>query len=212
MAGLQHLGYRCQLTCAGEILMAPTAGLASPTEIPQVSWAGLCPRARQSGPRTRSGKKNQGDSWLRGALGQAATGASRTTTFLGERYGGSPAAAQGQGPGPVARSILTIIWHLLATRPPRTPTWLRYYQARTDKDRRSGTTSGRSKRCWPPHHHHAQGRLTHTVPDQPDHRASPSAAARPFTLGNFPVIRVPGRPHKYPTDTTTFRGTPRHSC
>jgi len=51
-----------------------------------VSWAGLCPRAHQSGPRTRTGKKNQGDTWLRGHLGQAATDAARTTTFLGERY------------------------------------------------------------------------------------------------------------------------------
>ena len=58
-----------------------------PTAAHLVSWAGLCPRARQSGPRTRSGKKNQGDSWLRGTLGQAATGAARTSTFLGERYG-----------------------------------------------------------------------------------------------------------------------------
>jgi len=40
-----------------------------------VSWAGLCPRARQSGPRTQAGKKNQGDTWLRGHLGQAATNA-----------------------------------------------------------------------------------------------------------------------------------------
>ena len=50
-----------------------------------VSWAGLCPSARQSGARIRAGKKGQGDTWLRGALGQAATGAARTATFLGER-------------------------------------------------------------------------------------------------------------------------------
>jgi len=51
-----------------------------PTAAHLVSWAGLCPPARQSGPRTRSSKRNQADSWLRGTLGQAAT-------FLGERYG-----------------------------------------------------------------------------------------------------------------------------
>ena len=51
-----------------------------------VSWAGLCPSARQSGPRTRAGKKGQGNTWLRSALGQAANGAARTQTFLGERY------------------------------------------------------------------------------------------------------------------------------
>ena len=109
-----------------------------PTAAHLVSWAGLCPRARQSGPRTRSGKKNQGDSWLRGALGQAATGASRTTTFLGERYG-RIARRRGKAKAQVAvaRSILTIIWHLLADPAARyTDLGYGYYQARTDKDRR----------------------------------------------------------------------------
>ena len=50
-----------------------------------VSWAGLCPSARQSGPRTRAGKKGRGDTWLRAALGQAVTGAGVTLPFLGER-------------------------------------------------------------------------------------------------------------------------------
>jgi Transposase IS116/IS110/IS902 family len=57
-----------------------------PTAGHLVSWAGLCPSARQSGPRTRAGKKGQGNTWLRGSLGLAATGAARTATFLGERY------------------------------------------------------------------------------------------------------------------------------
>jgi transposase len=57
-----------------------------PTAAHLVSWAGLCPSARQSGPRTRAGKKGQGNTWLRGHLGQAATGAARTSTFPGERY------------------------------------------------------------------------------------------------------------------------------
>ena len=91
-----------------------------PTAAHLVSWAGLCPRARQSGPRTRAGKKNQGDSWLRGHLGQAATGAARTTTFLGERYG-RIARRRGKAKAQVAvaRSILIIIWHLLVR--PRRP-------------------------------------------------------------------------------------------
>ena len=71
-----------------------------PTAAHLVSWAGLCPAARQSGPRTRAGKKGQGDTWLRGALGQAANGAARTPTFLGERYHRiAPPPRQGQGPG-----------------------------------------------------------------------------------------------------------------
>jgi len=57
-----------------------------PTAGHLVSWAGLCPSARQSGTRTRAGKKGQGNGYLRASLGQAAIGAARTATFLGERY------------------------------------------------------------------------------------------------------------------------------
>ena len=56
-----------------------------PTAAHLVSWAGLSPRTIQSGPRTRHGK-GQGNTYLRGYLGQAATGAAGTATFLGERY------------------------------------------------------------------------------------------------------------------------------
>jgi transposase len=78
-----------------------------PTAAHLVSWAGLCPSARQSGPRTRAGKKGQGDTWLRGSLGQAAIGAARTATFLGERYH-RIARRRGKGKAQVAvaRSIL----------------------------------------------------------------------------------------------------------
>ena len=80
-----------------------------------VSWAGLCPSARQSGPRSRAGKKGQGNSYLRGSLGQAAIGAARTATFLGERY---TRIARRRGRAiaqvAVARSIMIIVWHLLS--------------------------------------------------------------------------------------------------
>jgi transposase len=103
-----------------------------------VSWAGLCPSARQSGPRTRAGKKGQGDTWLRGALGQAVPGAARTPTFLGERYART-ARRRGKAKAQVAvaRSILVIIWHLLADPAARfTDLGPGYYQARTDLDRK----------------------------------------------------------------------------
>jgi len=109
-----------------------------PTAAHLVSWAGLCPTARQSGPRTRTAKKGQGNTWLRGHLGQAATGAARTTTFLGERYH-RIARRRGKAKAQVAvaRSILVIIWHLLADPAARyTDLGPGYYQARTDKDRR----------------------------------------------------------------------------
>ena len=109
-----------------------------PTAAHLVSWAGLCPAARQSGPRTRTGKKGQGDTWLRSALGQAANGAARTQTFLGERYH-RIARRRGKTKAQVAvaRSILVIIWHLLKDPAGRfTDLGPGYYQARLDTDRK----------------------------------------------------------------------------
>jgi transposase len=86
-----------------------------PTPAHLVSWAKLCPRTIQSGPVTRAGKTGRGNPYLKGALGEAAAAAARTDTFLGERYrrivkrrGRLKALVA------VARSILVIIWHLLA--------------------------------------------------------------------------------------------------
>jgi transposase len=79
-----------------------------------VSWAKLCPRTIQSGPVTRAGKTGKGNPYLKGALGEAATAAAKTNTFLGQRYrrlvkrrGKLKALVA------VARSILVIVRHLL---------------------------------------------------------------------------------------------------
>ena len=86
-----------------------------PTPAHLAAWAGLAPVARQSGPRQRKPGKGHGDAYLKGYCTQAALGASRTATFLGERFrrlsrriGGVRAQCA------VGRSILVIIWHLLA--------------------------------------------------------------------------------------------------
>ena len=80
-----------------------------------VSWAGLAPVARQSGPRQRKPSKGQGDVYLKTYCAQAANGTGNTETFLGERLrrltrrlGATKAMCA------VGRSILVIIWHLLA--------------------------------------------------------------------------------------------------
>jgi transposase len=109
-----------------------------PTAAHLVSWAGLCPRAIQSGPRTRHGK-GQGNTYLRGYLGQAATGAAGTATFLGER---SSRIARRRGKAraqvAIARSILVITWHLLADPQARyTDLGPGYYERRTDKDNKA---------------------------------------------------------------------------
>lgn len=84
-----------------------------PTPGHLVSWAKLCPRTIQSGPVTCGGRAGKGNPYLKGALGQAAV--ARTDTFLGQRYrrivkrrGKLKALVA------VARSILVIVWHLLA--------------------------------------------------------------------------------------------------
>jgi transposase len=109
-----------------------------PTAGHLVSWAGLCPRAIQSGPRTRHGK-SYGNAYLRGYLGQAALGASGTATFLGERYHRiARRRGKARAQVAVARSILIIIWHLLSDRQARyADLGPGHYQARTDKNRKA---------------------------------------------------------------------------
>jgi transposase len=109
-----------------------------PTAAHLVSWAGLCPRTIQSGPRTRHGKK-QGNTYLRGYLGQAAIGAAGTATFLGERFG-RIARRRGKAKAQVAvaRSILVIIWHLLNDPQARyADLGPGYHETRTDKNKRT---------------------------------------------------------------------------
>jgi transposase len=80
-----------------------------------VSWAKRCPQTRQSGQKSTSGKAGKGNPWLNGVLGEIAASASRTNTFPGERY---RRLARRRGKrkalAAVARSILVIIFHLLA--------------------------------------------------------------------------------------------------
>jgi transposase len=85
-----------------------------PTAQHLVSWAHLSPRLIQSGPRRRGGKTSRGNPYLKGILGIAAAAASRTDTFLGERYA-RIVKRRGKGKALVAvsRSILVIVWHLL---------------------------------------------------------------------------------------------------
>lgn len=109
-----------------------------PTVEQFASWAKLCPRTIQSGTTTHTGKTGKGDPYLKGVLGDAAATAARTNTFLGERYrrlvkrmGKKKALVA------VARSILVIVWQLLAD-----PTasyhdlGSDYYQRHVDNDRK----------------------------------------------------------------------------
>jgi transposase len=109
-----------------------------PTAEHLVSWAKLCPRTIQSGTKHKTGKTPKGNPYLKGVLGQAAGAAARTNTFLGERYR-RVVKRRGKGKAlvAVARSTLTIIWHLLAD-PHATfhDLGADYHTTRLDKDRR----------------------------------------------------------------------------
>jgi transposase len=87
-----------------------------PTAAHLVSWARLCPRTIQSGASTSAGKTGKGNPYLKGVLGLAAATAARSGgSFLAERYR-RIVKRRGKGKAlvAVARSILVIIWHLLA--------------------------------------------------------------------------------------------------
>jgi transposase len=86
-----------------------------PTAAHLVSWARLSPRTMQSGAKSRSGKTGKGNPYLKRALAEAAASIARTDTFLGERYR-RLVKRRGRLKAIVAisRSILVIVWHLLA--------------------------------------------------------------------------------------------------
>lgn len=107
--GLSHESAQLIIAEVGlDMTRFPTAGHL-------VSWAKLCPRTIQSGASTGSGKTGKGNPYLKGALGIAAASASRSSTFLAERYR-RIAKRRGKKKAlvAVARSILVIVWHLLA--------------------------------------------------------------------------------------------------
>jgi transposase len=87
-----------------------------PTPGHLVSWAKFAPKARQSAGRSKaSAATGKGNPWLGGTLGEAATGAARTKTFLASRYK-RIVRRRGKQRALVAvgNSLLTITWHLLS--------------------------------------------------------------------------------------------------
>jgi len=110
-----------------------------PTAGHLVSWAKICPRTIQSGPKSRSGRTGNGNPYLKAVLGEAAMAAANSDTFLGERdrrlvkrRGKLKALVA------VARSILVIVWHLLADPTARfVDLGSNFYELRINKERRT---------------------------------------------------------------------------
>jgi transposase len=86
-----------------------------PTAGHMVSWAKLSPRTIQSGARNTSGKTGKGNRYLKAVLGDAAAGAGKTKTFLGDRHR-RILRRRGKLKAVVAtaRSTLVIVYNLLA--------------------------------------------------------------------------------------------------
>jgi transposase len=87
-----------------------------PTAGQLVSWARFAPGVKESaGKKKGKATTGHGNPYLARVLGEAAVAAGKTNTFLGERYR-RIARRRGTKKAMVAvgRSILIIIWHLLA--------------------------------------------------------------------------------------------------
>jgi transposase len=88
-----------------------------PTAAHLASWAKFAPGVKESAGKAKGNRSTgRGNRYLARALGEAAVSTARTNTFLGERYR-RIARRRGKKKAIVAvgRSILVIIWHLLAT-------------------------------------------------------------------------------------------------
>ena len=111
-----------------------------PTPGHLASWARYAPGVKQSAGKAK-GKSTtgHGNPYLARALGEAAVAAGKTDTFLGERYR-RIARRRGAKKAIVAvgRSILVIVWHLLADPTARFhDLGADYHASRIDRDRKT---------------------------------------------------------------------------
>ena len=159
---------------------------AFPTAGHLVSWAKLSPAAPSSpGAKNRSGKTGKGNPYLKGVLGEAAAAAGKTDTFLGERYR-RLARRRGKLKAlvAIARSILVIIWHLLADRTARYhDLGASYHATRIDQEPQDAQPRppARSPRLQrQPRTRRLNSRFT-TTPGSAGHCRAPAS------VGHFPV-------------------------
>jgi hypothetical protein len=110
-----------------------------PTAGHLVSWAKFAPGIKESaGKKKGKNSTGHGNSYLARVLGNAAVSAAQTDTFLGERYR-RIARRRGKKKAVVAiaRSLLVIIWHLLADPAARyTDLGSDFYATRINPERR----------------------------------------------------------------------------
>lgn len=95
-------------TVASRVRRKPTAGHL-------VSWAKFAPIENSSAGMKKGGSTGKGNPWIGGTFGEIVLGASRTHTFLAERYR-RLARRRGKKRAIVAtgNTVLTIAYHLLS--------------------------------------------------------------------------------------------------
>ncbi len=110
-----------------------------PTADHLASWAKFTPGVKESaGKKKGNGSTGHGNVYLARILGEAAVGASKTDTFLGERYR-RIARRRGKKKAIVAvgRSTLVIVWHVLSAPDVRyTDLGPGFFDQRIDPERR----------------------------------------------------------------------------
>jgi transposase len=100
------------------------------------AWAGVCPGNRQSGGKRLKSKMREGNTWLRGILGEVAWAIShKNDNYLSAQY---HRLARRRGKlkavGAVAHSVLVIAYHVLAEQRPYRDLGRDYFD-RLDRDR-----------------------------------------------------------------------------
>ena len=155
----------------------------------------------QSGAKTGKATTGKGNLYLKAALGQMAVGAAKTDTFFGQRYRRLiKRMPKAKAQAALQRSILTIIFHLLAD-PTATYHDLGpdFYTKRLDTQRRTRNLVAPTPSPRPPRHPHPR-RLTHHPPpasaprDQPQPRLHPNlpTAAKPSRHSTPMIFRSDG--------------------
>jgi transposase len=103
------------------------------------SWAKTSPQTKKSGRKKGRARTGKGNPYLKAALGQMATGAAKTDTFLGARYRRLiKRMPKPKALAAIERSILVIIFHMLADPTVEfTELGADFYTRRVDRARRT---------------------------------------------------------------------------
>jgi transposase len=107
------------------------------------SWTGLCPGTCESAGKRRSGKRRKGNPHLQSILVECAWSAVRQDGYLRSLYhrhvmkwgGYRSQAAKKKAIVVVARALIVIIWHILATGKPYHELGAGYFTRRLDPER-----------------------------------------------------------------------------